>query len=200
MSKNVKIQVTFHDITTVLMWDDSYNKDDVRSRIPCGKTVSYWLARAFTLANLKKYADRGQYALCFFYQKKLPTTEESLKELQEHYLKEIRKLKKEVSQNTLSAAIDIKSIIEPVELKIDIMPCPPVLMFVRLNMLCDEAHSELRKLYQFGTITKSDYFRKRRELFKPLNKFRADFATTVTEAGKLLRSLTVKEATNDASS
>lgn len=189
MSKNVKIPITFNDIVTVLMWDDSYNKEGANSRIPCGKMVSYWLARAFTLANMKKYADRGQYGLSFFYQKKLPAAEECLKQLQDAYLKEIKKLKKEVAQNPLSASIDIKAIIAPVELQVELMPCPPVLMFVRVNILCDEAHCELRKLYQFGTITKSDYFRKRRELFKPLNKFRADFATTVSDAGKLLRSI-----------
>lgn len=200
MSKNVKIPITFNDIVTVLMWDDSFNKDGASSRIPCGKMVSYWLARAFTLANMKKYADRGQYALSFFYQKKLPAAEECLKELQDSYLKEIKNLRKEVSLNPLSAAIDIKSIIEPVEIQIQIMPCPPVLMFVRLNILCDEAHSELRKLYQFGTITKSDYFRKRRELFKPLNKFRADFALTVSDAGKLLRSLQSKAEADNSSS
>lgn len=191
MSKNVKIPVTYNDIVTVLMWDDSYNKEGASSRIPCGKMIAFWLARAFTQANMKKYADKGQYALSFFYQKKLPATEDILKELQNTYLKEIKNLKKEVSQNSLSAAIDIKTIIEPVELKVEIMPCPPVLMFIRLNILCDEAHCELRKLYQFGTITKSDYFRRRRELFKPLNKFRSDFSTTVSEAGKLLRSLKI---------
>lgn len=53
MEKIVKIPITFHDIVNVLMWDDDFNKDNVTSRVPCGKKISYWLARAFTLSNIK---------------------------------------------------------------------------------------------------------------------------------------------------
>ncbi|BBW89480.1 hypothetical protein THOKLE017_P30170 (plasmid) [Klebsiella pneumoniae] len=199
MTKKVKIPITFNDIVTVLMWDDSHNKENVTSRIPCGTKISYWLARAFTLANMKKHSDRGQYALSFYYMKKLPQVEIELKNLQDGYLKSIKKLKKEASSNPLYSAVDISTIVEPITLKIDVMPCPPVLMFVRVNMLCDEAHSELRKLYQFGTITKSDYFRQRRELFRPLNKFRSDFASVVSDAGKLLRTIQEKTSITNSS-
>ncbi|HFQ9467567.1 TPA: hypothetical protein ACHTH4_004779 [Escherichia coli] len=199
MTKKVKIPITFNDIVTVLMWDDNYNRENVTSRIPCGTKISYWLARSFTLANMKKYSDRGQYALSFYYQKKLPLVESELKNLQDGYLKSIKKLNKEASSNPLYSAVDISTIVEPITLKIDVMPCPPVLMFVRVNMLCDEAHSELRKLYQFGTITKSDYFRQRRELFRPLNKFRSDFASIVSDAGKLLRTIQEKTSITNSS-
>ncbi|WP_038196546.1 hypothetical protein [Xenorhabdus bovienii] len=174
------------------MWDDEYNKDNVTSRVPCGKKISYWLARAFTLSNIKKYADKSQYALAMYYKDSLPNTEVTLKELQDFYLNQIKLLKKILKNNPISAFLDLSTFINPTNITVSVMPCPPVLMFVRINILCDEAHGELRKLYQFGNITKSEYFRQRRELFKPINRFRSEFASSVSEAGKLARSLTEK--------
>lgn len=194
MIDKVKIPLTFHDIVNVLMWDDTYNKENVSSRIPCGTKVAYWLARAFTLANMKKYANRGQFTLSYFYQKNLPLAEDELKNIQNFYLTQIKGGKILVSQNPLSKSINISDFVQTTEMSISVLPCPPVLMFVRANILCDEAHTELRKLYQFGSITKSEYYKQRRELFKPINKFRADFATKVSEAGKLLRAIEQKTA------
>lgn len=193
MEKIIKIPIKFHDIVNVLMWDDEYNKEDVISRIPCGKKISFWLARAFTLSNIKKYADKSQYALSVFYKESLPSTEAELKELQEFYLKQIKLLKREIKSNSISSALDLSALVNPIEISVDVMPCPPVLMFVRVNILCDEAHSELRKSYQLGNITKSEYFKHRRELFRPVNRFRSQFASKVSEAGKLARSLSVSK-------
>lgn len=193
MEKIVKIPITFHDIVNVLMWDDEFNKDNVTSRVPCGKKISYWLARAFTLSNIKKYADKSQYALAVFYKESLPNTEATLKELQDFYLGQIKSLKKALKNNPISASLDLSAFINPTKITVGVMPCPPVLMFVRVNILCDEAHGELRKLYQCGNITKSEYFRQRRELFRPINRFRSEFASSVSEAGKLARSLTEKK-------
>ncbi|MFY1040643.1 hypothetical protein ACOMYX_19655 (plasmid) [Pantoea agglomerans] len=201
MITNTKIPLAFHDIVNVLMWDDSYNKENVISRIPCGTKVAYWLARAFTLSNMKKYANKGQFTLSYYYQKNLPLVEGDLKSLLDFYLSQIKQLKSLNRDNTISSLIDVSAFMQTTEMHISVLPCPPVLMFIRVNLLCDEAHTELRKLYQFGSITKSDYFKQRRELFKPLNKFRADFATKVSEAGRLLRTFEAKLAAsvkNDA--
>ncbi|ERK05608.1 hypothetical protein L580_3318 [Serratia fonticola AU-P3(3)] len=42
-------------------------------------------------------------------------------------------------------------------------------------------------------MTKSDYFKKRRELLRPINRFRSEFSSKVSEAGKLARSLAADE-------
>ncbi|NQD64253.1 hypothetical protein HP459_23070 [Enterobacter sp. CM29] len=174
------------------MWDDRFNKENVTSRIPAGVKISEWLARAFTLTHIKKFANKGQFALAYYYKNKLPGIEDELKSLQGHYLSQIKNYNSQVKQNPLSESMDILAFVQPVEVTINILPCPPVLMFIRVNMLCDEAHTELRKLYQYGNITKSDYFKERRELFKPLNKFRSDFSAKNREAGELLRSVDIK--------
>jgi len=191
MEKIITIPIKFHDIVNVLMWDDEFNKEDVVSRIPCGKKVAFWLARAFTLSNIKKYADKSQYALSVYYKESLPSIELELKELQEFYLKKIKTLKRDIKSNAISNAIDLSALGNPIDISVEVMPCPPVLMFVRVNILCDEAHSELRKTYQLGSITKSEYFKHRRELFRPINRFRSQLASKNSEAGKLARSLTV---------
>ncbi|TDN48082.1 hypothetical protein [Scandinavium goeteborgense] len=186
-NKQVDIVMTFHDIVNVIMWDDSQNKNGESSRVPCGAKVALWLARAFTLSNVSKYRDRGMFVLAKYYKKNLPDAEKHLKDVQEFYITQIRQYRKEAKANPLISLVALDNVIEPVNFEIKVMPCPPVLMFVRTNMLCDEAHTELRKLYMCGGMTKSEYFKQRRELFRPINRFRADFAATYSSAGKLSR-------------
>jgi len=194
MEKTINIPIKFHDIVNVLMWDDEYNKENVISRIPCGKKVSFWLARAFTLSNIKKYADKRQFTLSVYYKESLPRVESDLKQLQDFYTSQIKSFKRAIKANSISASLDLSALVNPIEVAAEVMPCPPVLMFVRVNMLCDEAHTELRKSYQLGNITKSDYFKQRRELFRPVNRFRSQFASMNSEAGNLARSLTVSKS------
>lgn len=187
MSNKVKITLTFGDIVNVLMWDDSFNKEGVSSKIPCGKKVTDWLARAFTLSNMKNFADKPIYALSFYYKKTISDIEESLKVTQDFYSQEIKNLKKVNSLNPLSLVVSNKDLVQPTSIETELMACPLVLMFIRCNILCDLAHSELKNSYQTGVITSKEYYSKRRELFKPINKFRADMASKVQEAGRLYR-------------
>lgn len=187
MSNKVKLTLTFGDIVNVLMWDDSFNKEGVSSKIPCGVKVTEWLARAFTLSNMKNFANKPIYALSFYYKKSISDIEESLKSTQDFYAQEAKKIKKVNSQNPLSLVIKNQDIVQPINIETELMACPLVLMFVRCNILCDQAHSELKNSYQTGVITKTEYYSQRRELFKPINRFRAEMAGKVQEAGRLYR-------------
>lgn len=187
MSNKVKITLTFGDIVNVLMWDDSFNKEGVSSKIPCGYKVSEWLARAYTLSNMKNFSSKPIYALSFYYKKSISDIELSLKSTQEFYVREEKRLKRSNSQNPLSTLVKSQDIIQPIAIETEILACPLVLMFVRCNILCDQAHTELKNSYQTGVITKTDYFSSRRDLFKPINRFRAEIAGKVQEAGRLYR-------------
>lgn len=189
MEKIAKIQITFHDIVNVLMWDDEYNKENVKSKVPCGRKISYWLARAFTLSNIKRYADKSQYALAIYYKELLPDVEIKQRNLQDFYLAQIKLIKNTLKDNPVYGALDISTFTSQTTVTVNALPCPPVLMFIRINILCNEAHIELRKLYQCGNITKSEYFQRRRKLFKPFNRFRSEFSLSVYEAGRLARAL-----------
>lgn len=124
MEKIVKIPITFHDIVNVLMWDDEFNKDNVTSRVPCGKKNLLLVSPSIYIIQYKKYADKSQYALAVYYKESLPNTEATLKELQDFYLGQIKSLKKSLKNNPISASLDLSAFINPTKITVGVMPCP----------------------------------------------------------------------------
>ena len=196
MAKRIDLCMVFHDIVNVLMWDDKFAKEGVSSYLPVGIRVTEWLGRAFTLSRLKKHKNKSQFALSYFYKIKFPEIESELKKLQKHYQDHIELYYSKVENNPLKEIIKDIHNYPPIEVHSNIMPCSPVLMFVRVNMLCDEAHIQLRNLHRLGDLTHKEYAELRSELFRPLNRFRADMASKINEAGKLKRSIEATTSNN----
>lgn len=184
MAKQINIKLEFHDITNTIMWDEKQNNE--KSKIPCGLTVSEWLSRGFTYSNMKKYADKASFIYSKYYQKVMPLIEQELHDAQNYYKNEIKRLSKKNHEISFGIELNASDYSNSYIVESMVSPFPPVLTFVRINQLCDQAHIELKKLYQFGEISKKEYHTGRRELFRPLNRLRTNVTTHIVKARKVV--------------
>ncbi|MBF8999010.1 hypothetical protein [Vibrio nitrifigilis] len=182
-SNTVNIDITFHDINTAMMWDDIFNQSE--NRIPCGLTVANWLSRGAAFASHPDHSSRSHYLYSQFYAELMPTVRDEIEYLSEFYSDELDRLTTHNKRLSVGLESLSDSAIKKYRSSVHIPSFPVVIAYIRVNMLCDSAHFQLRAAYKFGAINKNEYFQARRELFRPLNRFRSDMDNRVALAKKL---------------
>lgn len=192
--KTKNITLVFNDIITLMMWDESHAPRPSSRDCADGQKVTFFIQRLYTASKLKKFKSRLHYVRHVLSVKAIDLITPKLLTAQQEYLDTVKTLKRTCQQLSLTNLVDDELLHKQTSVTVEILPCPPVLTFIRINQAADEANRIMYRLYKSGAISAKEYFDERKEIFKIINQLRKDITKIALQVENAVQEEKKREA------
>ncbi|EGD1139009.1 hypothetical protein IAV22_004434, partial [Salmonella enterica] len=185
--KTKNITLIFNDIVTLMMWDESHSPNPPSRNCADGQKVTFFLQRLYTASKLTKFKSRLHYVRHLLSVKAMNLITPKLLTAQQEYLNSVKTLKRTCLQLSFTDLVDDELLHKPVSVAVEILPCPPVLTFIRISQAADEANRIMYRLYKSGAVSPEEYFDERKVIFKLINELRKDITKIARQVENLVQ-------------